>query len=131
MTEYAPPESDSPPPEPSPPPGPPQSMTGTFLNVAAGAVGILIVHLVVTGLLYVAWTIGTSISILRDVFEAMWIAWFMGMPLLQLLYVIPAAIFAWRIRKPLGQGIVLGALLTLLLYTACWGIVVLGLPDLH
>lgn len=52
--------------------------------------------------------------------------WLMGIGLAQVVYVGPAIVVAWIVRRPLGLGMLIGAGLTLVLNSACYGSVMAG-----
>ena len=115
MARHDPPEADS-------PPSAGASKVPGCLLVVSGAVGVIVTHLIVGGLLYVAVLALAMVSPpSANRMANGFIGWFLGLPLLQLLYVVPAGIVAWRARRPLALGIALGALITFLLYSVCYG----------
>ncbi|MEQ1507110.1 MAG: hypothetical protein ABMB14_33085, partial [Myxococcota bacterium] len=104
----------------------------TALQVAAGIGLAFGAHLAVGGALFggslfaLAW----SPDDFGAAFGGLWTVWAMGLSVVQVAYLGPVALAAWRVRRPLAQGVLLGALLTVLLQTTCYGVLFAVRPRL-
>ncbi|MCA9493073.1 MAG: hypothetical protein KC621_24245 [Myxococcales bacterium] len=97
----------------SPPPPP---ATQVYLQLGFGIIAVFSMHLVVAlSLVGVAAATGGEPVAIGGMF------WILGIGLTQLVYVGPAVVVAWIIRRPLAMGMLIGAGLTLVLNTACYG----------
>lgn len=102
---------------------PPSSV---YLQLGLGIALTFVLHAVVAAVLAGAavvgaglWPSGTPAELPIVVLGV----WAMSIGIAQLPYVLPAIAVGWIVRKPLGMGLLVGAGLTFLLNSTCYGLV--------
>lgn len=100
------------------------SATVVFLQLALGVFLTFALHLVVGGPLWALASVFDSVSFLAGM-------WLMGLSIVQLLYVGPVALALAFVRRPIALGMLIGAAITFLLQSACYGVAAFMLQGLH
>ncbi|MCB9699344.1 MAG: hypothetical protein H6738_21360 [Alphaproteobacteria bacterium] len=100
------------------------SAAAVFLQLGLGVFLTFALHVVIGGPL---WMVGSVFSPV----ESLAGAWLMGLSVAQLLYVVPVAIAMAFVRRPIALGMLIGAAITFLLQSACYGLAFFLLKDLH
>ncbi|MCA9490162.1 MAG: hypothetical protein KC621_09565 [Myxococcales bacterium] len=98
------------------------SATAVFLQLGLGIFLTFALHVVIGGPL---WLLADVFSPIGDLA----VAWLMGLSLAQVLYVGPVALAVAFVRRPIALGMLIGAAITFLLQSACYGLAFWLLKD--
>ncbi len=125
---------------------PPPDRTAVFLQLGLGVFSTFVLHAVVGGLFWLASLVGAAlnrgwvpggspVALVLDLPGTLLVAWAFSVGLSQVLYVGPAALVALFVRRPIALGLLIGAAITFLLQSACYGLVAVfvlpGLSGMH